>query len=207
MTDSPAPPKKKNLTPKQQLFVASYIASNHNATKAAKAAGYSEATAYSQGARLLKNVEIRAAIDAYLDEATMGAKEVLYRLTRQGRADMADITNADGLFQMSTAQENGVTSLIKSITHTTTTFKGVETVTLKVDLYDAQAALALLGKHHKLFTERVQVDDWRSQAIQDIKDGRLDYPTVRSLFDDTLAQELFRAAGVRVTVSGDESES
>ncbi len=52
----------KSPTDKQKLFVAAYVA-KPNATKAAKTAGYSEKTAYSQGQRLLKNVEIRKAID------------------------------------------------------------------------------------------------------------------------------------------------
>lgn len=46
------------LTPKQQAFCDNYIVS-HNATDAAIKAGYSRKTAYSQGQRLLKNVEIK----------------------------------------------------------------------------------------------------------------------------------------------------
>lgn len=40
------------------IFVTEYIKSG-NATQAAIAAGYSEKTAYSQGSRLLKNVEVQ----------------------------------------------------------------------------------------------------------------------------------------------------
>lgn len=46
------------MTEKQRRFAECY-ASNPNATEAAKAAGYSERTAYSQGQRLLKNVEVQ----------------------------------------------------------------------------------------------------------------------------------------------------
>lgn len=46
------------MNEKQRRF-AEYYASNPNATEAAKAAGYSERTAYSQGQRLLKNVEVQ----------------------------------------------------------------------------------------------------------------------------------------------------
>jgi phage terminase small subunit len=41
-----------------------------NATRAAKEAGYSERTAYSQGQRLLKNVEIKTRIAVLLERAT-----------------------------------------------------------------------------------------------------------------------------------------
>ena len=52
-----------SLTPKQARFVEEYLI-DLNATQAAIRAGYSEKTAYSQGQRLLKKVEIAAAIQA-----------------------------------------------------------------------------------------------------------------------------------------------
>lgn len=51
------------LTPKQARFVDEYLI-DLNATQAAIKAGFSEKTAYSLGQRLLKNVEVRAAISA-----------------------------------------------------------------------------------------------------------------------------------------------
>lgn len=51
------------LSPRQQAFVSEYLV-DRNATKAATRAGYSAKTAYSQGQRLLKNAEVKAALDA-----------------------------------------------------------------------------------------------------------------------------------------------
>lgn len=45
------------MTPKQAAFVREYLI-DMNATQAASRAGYSAATAYSQGQRLLKNVDV-----------------------------------------------------------------------------------------------------------------------------------------------------
>lgn len=53
----------RGLTPKQQLFVDSYL-ENFSATEAAIAAKYSVKTARSQGARLLTKVAVKAAINA-----------------------------------------------------------------------------------------------------------------------------------------------
>jgi phage terminase small subunit len=50
-----------NMTPKQNAFVAEYL-KDLNATQAAIRAGYSEATAYSQGQRLLNHVEVSAVL-------------------------------------------------------------------------------------------------------------------------------------------------
>ena len=56
-----------SLTPKQEAFVAEYLV-DLNATAAAERAGFSEKTAYSQGQRLLKNVEVADAIQKALAE-------------------------------------------------------------------------------------------------------------------------------------------
>lgn len=70
----------KPLTPKQAAFVREYL-KDSNATQAAIRVGYSEKTAYSQGGRLLKNVEVCAAIDernrVAEDEAIITKAEVL----------------------------------------------------------------------------------------------------------------------------------
>lgn len=74
----------KELTLKQKKFVDAYIESG-NATKAAKVAGYSEKTAYSEGNRLLKNAEVKQAIDDRMNqlknENTADLQEILEKLT------------------------------------------------------------------------------------------------------------------------------
>lgn len=50
------------LTAKQRAFADEYL-TDANATQAAIRAGYSQRTAYSQGQRLLKNVEVKARIE------------------------------------------------------------------------------------------------------------------------------------------------
>lgn len=50
------------------------------------------------------------------------------------------------------------------------------------------------------FVERreVAVEDWRSQAINGIRDGEIDYDALVESFDEDLATELFRTAGVPI---------
>lgn len=68
------------LSLKQQKFCEYYVELG-NATEAAKRAGYSEKSAYSQGQRMLKNVETRNFIDSlikrYKSDKTASAEEVL----------------------------------------------------------------------------------------------------------------------------------
>ena len=80
------------LTPKQEKFCELY-ASLGNATEAAKQAGYSEKTAYSQGQRMLKNVEIRSRIEEISTKQQKGriadAEEVLTFFSEMMRNRMA----------------------------------------------------------------------------------------------------------------------
>lgn len=55
------------MTTKQQRFVEEYLV-DLNATQAAIRAGYSAKTAYSQGQRLLKDVEVKRAIEVGMGE-------------------------------------------------------------------------------------------------------------------------------------------
>jgi phage terminase small subunit len=79
------------LSNKQRAFVEYYLSAGFNAAEAARRAGYSLHTAPQQGARLLKKVDVAAAIEARVAELTMTPKEVLIRLTEQARFDVGDI--------------------------------------------------------------------------------------------------------------------
>lgn len=72
------------ITEKQKRFCDEYIISG-NATDAAIKAGYSQKTAYSQGQRILKNVEVKMYIDKQLSQihssAVADAQEVMEYLT------------------------------------------------------------------------------------------------------------------------------
>ena len=80
------------MNPRQQAFATQYLQDN-NATQAATRAGYSKKTAYSQGQRLLKNVEVAAFIKAQQTEATeqveLSQKYVLDGLMEIAASDQA----------------------------------------------------------------------------------------------------------------------
>lgn len=157
------------ITNKQARFVAEYLV-DFNATQAAIRAGYSKSTAYSQGSRLLRNVEIMDSIR----EQVMGADEVLIRMTDIARGDIADlmdITPAGFTFRLVNEKDgervvNPNTKLIKKIKQKVTTVLGKkqddedrEIIETEIELYNAQEALNTLGKHHKLFSERTELTD------------------------------------------------
>jgi phage terminase small subunit len=83
---------------RQQLFIQEYVV-DLNATKAAKRAGYSKKTAYSQGQRLLKNVEIQKRIQGILTKRSerleITADMWLRELWLIGRSDLKNYLDID----------------------------------------------------------------------------------------------------------------
>lgn len=81
------------LTAKQEKFVKEYL-TDLNATQAAIRAGYSEKTAYSQGQRLLKNVEIQKELakhqKALQDKTEITQEKVIEELAAIGFANATD---------------------------------------------------------------------------------------------------------------------
>ena len=152
------------LSDKQRVFIAEYLR-DFNATQAAIRAGYSPKTAQEQSSRLLSNVIISDEISRRVAERSMPADEVLLRLAEHARGDMGDFLDIGSMgfvVDLDKAKEKGITHLIKKVklrTQTSTSREGIETEThdMEIELYDAQAALVQLGRHHKLFTDKQEV--------------------------------------------------
>lgn len=143
------------LSAKQQAFISEYLAC-WNASQAALAAGYSARTARKIGSENLTKPDIQAAIKARLAEKAMTADEVLARLAEHARGSMAEFIRVSesgtAWLDLRAAKEAGKLHLIKSYQDASDKFGA------KLELYDAQAALALLGRAHKLFTDRTEHD-------------------------------------------------
>ena len=137
------------LSTKQIAFVEHYL-THWNAAKAAILAGYSERSARSIGSENLTKPDIQAAIAARLAELQMSADEVLTRLTEQARGSIAPflVTGDDGTPSGFNLASDRPLHLVKKVAITD---KGIS-----FEIHDSQAALALLGKRHGLFTEKIE---------------------------------------------------
>lgn len=78
------------MTPKQERFIAEYLI-DLNATQAAIRAGYSEKTSYSQGQRMLKNVEVQEALSTAQNKTATKLEITKERIV----AELAKIAFAD----------------------------------------------------------------------------------------------------------------
>ena len=126
-----------------------------------------------------------------IEARRMSPGEVIARLSEQARGNIGDFVTIEGgeaRIDLDKARRRHKLHLIKRLRLGE---RGVE-----VDLYDAQDALIQLGRHYRLFVDRVQTDDWRNRAVEDIKAGRLTFEVLANAFDETLAAELFQQAEV-----------
>jgi phage terminase small subunit len=139
------------VTPKQRAFVDEYLQC-WNASEAARRAGYSERTAGIIGHENLKKPKIAAEIQQRIEERAMAADEVLQRLADQARGDAADFLDIDenvAIIDIGKMAAAGKTHLIKKYR--------VSKDGISVELYDAQAALVHIGRHHGLFVDRKEI--------------------------------------------------
>lgn len=85
------------MNSKQQAFVEAYCCNGFNATQAAITAGYSEKTAKEQGHRLLTNVHIKEAVDAFKAKGTERAlvtiEDVVKGLMKEASGEQKDTTS------------------------------------------------------------------------------------------------------------------
>lgn len=144
-----------------------------DAQRAAIDAGYSEATAKAKSYQFIKRPEIQEAISARLRYMAMGADEALKRLADQARINPTEFYTVDKVISRDI---NGVPILDSEGNPKVETrllinweavfsrghlIKGIEydrrgNVVLK--FYDAQSALALIGKNLKLFSEVIDIN-------------------------------------------------
>ncbi len=124
------------MTPKMRKFCDEYLVSG-NATDAAIKAGYSPKSAYSQGQRMLKNVEVKSYIEAELE-----------------KLHSAKIADAEEVLEYLTAVMRGKqTEQILQLAG-----EGVQVITdIGVSARERLKAAELIGKRFGLFRDNVDV--------------------------------------------------
>lgn len=154
------------LTDKQTEFINQYFLCNMNGTEAVIEAGYAvknRQTASAIASENLRKSHIRAEIDRRLDENTLRANQVLQVLSQQALGDIRYVLNEAGNPSLERAIENGATATIKKWKKRRVTTEQTTIEEIEIELHDPQSAAVQLGRYHKLFTDKVQLVDWRSE--------------------------------------------
>ena len=176
------------LTAKQAAFVREYLIDN-NATQAAIRAGYSRKTAYSQGQRLLKNVEVAAAVarrQAELQKrAEIKAEAVVQELAKLGFANMGDYiqvtSDGDPYIDLSRLTSKQAAAVQEVMVDEFVEGRGQnkrEVRRVRIKLADKEKALRDLAKHlglfergHAIGNQVVIIHDARTPMSATVSDG------------------------------------
>jgi phage terminase small subunit len=169
-----------HLSKKHEIFVAEFLV-DHNASRAAIAAGYSKNGAGVTGHRLLKSAKIATRIAEKtaktLQKLEITAERVLNELAKLAFLDPRKLFNPDGSLKPVTDLDDDTAAAIagmdieKLYEHFSKGgAKNVGTVT-KVKLLDKGINLERLGRHLKLFTDKIEIAD-ADQLVKKLQAGR-----------------------------------
>jgi phage terminase small subunit len=159
------------LNDNQKRFVEEYLV-DLNATQAAIRAGYSERTGYSQGQRLLKNVEIQSAIQKAMNERSERTEitqdRVLQELAKVGFANIKDYLSFKTALTTVGYDDKGqrivdyahIVELKDSdeIDGAVISEVSLKDGALKFKLHDKMKALQDIGRHLGMFTDNVKIN-------------------------------------------------
>lgn len=168
--------KKRKLSLKMRAFCFAFAGeADGNGTEAARIAKYKgkDATLRAVASKLLTKANIQSFISGLRREAEskasdkiLSATETLVGLTRIAQADIAEVFESDGTFDLQKAKERGVSRLIKSLSFDKDTGRMT-----KLELHNAHGAHVDLGKYHQLFPSQVRVTLSNQEADDLIADA------------------------------------
>jgi phage terminase small subunit len=172
---SKRPKEPKELNDQQKLFCLEYV-KDLNGKQAAIRAKYSEKTAESQASRLLRHAKVRLYCQDLLNRRTerleSQADNILIELRRLGYSDIRSIYGDNGEIKPPSEWSEEIGRAVASIEvkeefedHRDGVvcnecgrlmFRALVGFTKKVKFWDKPKSLELMGKHEKLFTEKVE---------------------------------------------------
>lgn len=164
-------PKKPEprLTPMQEAFVRHYVNDpKHNATQAARKAGYSEDCVGQQGYENLKKPEIKKAVEEKLeikyDTIDITGDRIIREIAKVAFGNLKDVAQWDGdtmSLKASDQLTDDEAALLKSISVSSSSSSGKQgeanSSSISFQTFDKLKALELLAKNKKLLTDKIEL--------------------------------------------------
>lgn len=146
------------LPPKRAAFVREYLV-DMNATAAAKRAGFSPGSASGMGHTLLKNPQVKVMIDEEMkrraERVEVKADDVLRELLWILKTDIGAAFDENGHMRSLKDMPESLRRTISSVEVEQGNDGGAA---VKLKTWDKIRAAELLGKHLKLFTDKIQME-------------------------------------------------
>ena len=161
---------------RHEIFAREYV-KDLNGTRAAIAAGYGEKGAHVRASQLLRNRKVQGLLakltKKHADKLDLSAEKVLSELSRMGFSNFLDYVNiteeGDAFVDLSGLTQEQAAAIQEVTVNEYVEGKGKHARKVKrtkLKLVDKIRSLELLGKHLKLFTERIEVGGIEGLAEQ-----------------------------------------
>lgn len=156
-----------DLTPQQERFCQEYIV-DLNGKRAAIRASYSESTAESQASRLLSKVKVQELVyklnQERIKKVEIDANFVLEELHKIANSSIKDMVDDEGMFLNIKDMPDHIAKTIQNIDIEERVERDRDTgeelavvKVVKVKLWNKDKSLENLGKHLKLFTDKMEL--------------------------------------------------
>ena len=162
-----------SLKGKQPLFVKEYVIDS-NAKQAAIRAGYSAKTAEVQGYQLLQKTSVQEAIakerEKQFKRLEVKADKTLLKLMRGQEFDVRRLYNEDGTIKKPHELDDDTAAAIVGVKYKDGVFE-------EYKIIDVKGCSELIGRHLKLFTDKIEVSGTlnlaeRIKAARDRANGK-----------------------------------
>lgn len=167
-----------DLTAKRQRFVELYPI-YLNGAKAAREAGFAEATANREAHRLLSDADIKKAIEERLEKLSMSKDEVLARLTRMARGSLEPFINTlndEVIIDLTGVEAQDSLDLLKEVQ--------IDDGQVKIKIHDPMAALVHIGRAHAMFTDNQQLTVKRPEEDMSEEELEKEIERLDDIIDD-----------------------
>jgi phage terminase small subunit len=172
-------PKRKqaavtgDFSAKEIIFIHHFCSNGGHGQNAAIAAGYAEKSAKHQASRMLANERIKAQIDLVMGKSLakleITIERVLTEVARLGFADIRKCFNADGtLKNLHELDDDTAAALVGMEVIEIEDNGSVRVVAKKFKFADKKGSLELLGRHLKMFTDKIEISDRPMVYIKDM---------------------------------------
>ncbi len=155
------------MNSRHEVFAREYV-KDLNGTRAAIAAGYAKKSAHVTASQLLRNPKVQAMVASltknHADKLDLDAEKVLSELSRMGFSNILDYVKVtkegDAYVDLSNLTREQVAAIQEITVDEHMEGKGKDARKVKrtrLKLVDKIRSLDLLGRHIKLFTDRIEV--------------------------------------------------
>lgn len=162
-----------DFSEREILFIYYFCSNGNNGTEAATSAGYSPKTAKVQASRMLANPRIKAEIDKVMGKTLakleVTVERVLLEVSRLAFADIRKCFNPDGTLKpLHELDDDAAAALVGMDVVEIENDGQTRVVAKKFKLADKRGSLELLGKHLKMWTDKIEVSDRPMVYVKDM---------------------------------------